>query len=203
MKTLAFMFFFLSLGSLSWTPRASAFDHLFKRYLSDQDLLRVLQQKFPNPGNSVIETACKSFSGTDAEALSRRNALGASNPGTGEPAMSGPNPGFMRWYSHCLKQYIDADTAHMETDATKRRYFGKIIPYDADSLMWNTWTSYQQKEAVIYLIHRFIGPGIVADEAALARKLMQNANKMNQASVKAALAQIAYLICMRDDFLTY
>jgi hypothetical protein len=207
----------LLLVLLGFIQPAQAYDLTFHRYLSDNDLFRVMKKSFPGYSQSmgVVEDSCRTMD------TQTRGLLGASSPATGAAVFSAPSPAFLLWFTKCSRQYVAADFGvALNSLSELRRY----IPPEADAALglaglgngsgaaalnalkaipWKSVGPAARKSVALQLIRTLIGPGVAANEGGIADALLMALNDQPELVAEAAIRKIAELILIRDEFLSY
>lgn len=207
MKLFSLFLLVISLTALA-TPSAT-FRDSYVRYVSEHDLFRLLQQKFPDANWNTLP---------DCNALSDSNgtALGVPNPASGELTYPGPSESFAAWYFKCLMAGVSNEMNHATTtqngmDTFLGREAIKSLQKDnlskirtaPQSVPWKTLDSRVQHQITRNLIHIYIGPNILKNEWDWTQKLASAVSGEPSFSTLDAVKQIIMLVASQNEFLSY
>jgi hypothetical protein len=187
------------------TPPQVTFRDSYVRYVSEHDLFRLLQQKFPNGGwNSLSD--CNALSGSNG------TAIGVPDPVSGELTYPGPSESFAGWYFKCLMAGVTNEMNHAASTpngwipfigpATLQKKSRAPTASSPQPVLWNSFDSDVKRQIIGNLINIYIGPNIVKDERTLLDQLMA-ATADKSLSTSDAIKQLVQLIASQDDFLSY
>lgn len=197
----------LGASGMAASPKVT-FKDSYLRYVSGHDMFRLLYQKFPHAKFDKID---------DCSAFSTRNraALGDSNPANGELVYRGPSVPYVKWFLRCVNAGIASELEGSSALAGGMTvFFGQTAlaqianqPYASvvekpKTVPWMDLPSTIQSSILSHLIDNYIGPGIVADQEGLVKKLLVAVSD-KQTSTYDALAKEILLVSTQDEFLTY
>ncbi|MEK6773809.1 MAG: DUF1588 domain-containing protein [Bdellovibrionota bacterium] len=189
----------------SSNTKTGIFGYAGLRYLSAMDLLRTIEQKFPNGWNGEF---C--VSNMDPK------VLGFFNAETQEPTLQGPSLAFIKWLSKCLLEISKSEFVKIKADNKSfEKYLGKKVlesiagtPQEdliknADKFAWKKVSPEIQSAIALHLVQDFIGRDTATDESELVEKALMMTKDSGDKMTTEALQLIILAAALNDEFLTY
>lgn len=175
---------------------AEAFDFKWKRYLSHHDVLRTLRHHFSQADLKKIGDDC--LYSTEKNKL----LIGVFDHDSGKPVFQKPTAGFLSWFVSCSKEFVESDFEKRNQNGTlSTDYFAGISQLNRK---WIDLTRPQKNKIVTHLLHRLIGPQVIADEDQRVRELVQMVNQTaNPLAIPAAGKKLILAILLQEEFLAY
>jgi hypothetical protein len=199
-------------------------------YLSPQDIIRALYNKFDKIMISKYEGSCQYMPSSGRGG--NRNALGDINPASGEVAVSLPDSSFLSWYNPCLAEYLRyASGAYTlsEKDETAKidgltlKFYRPLVEKiksttcaectireRARSITFNVFSDEEKKLYIANLVEWALGSdeeimsyGLITDMHGFRADLLTFANKFGSSSLSDVNVQLTSILLKRDEFLQY
>jgi hypothetical protein len=202
-------------------PATAFFESNQHRYVAPYDLFKTLAHLFPieQQQREMMPRQCLELS------ASNRAVTGDSQPLSGQPALSQPSTGFVRWYATCLNAYVNASTKRARDLWQSGKNPAAMISLAGEGvtawlgkqkrdslngfeLKWKELPSIDRKNFIHFQIFRMIGPEAVLTDLAYVSseaELIQLIEKSfdGTESVQSALQRTMFFVAMRDEFLSY
>ncbi|MBI3296221.1 MAG: DUF1588 domain-containing protein [Deltaproteobacteria bacterium] len=182
-------------GPITLTPRRT-FRRTFRRYVSGQDIFRLLHEKFPSAPFPKAE---------DLQILSIRNraVFGDPNPFDGLLVYENVGPGFVKEFGKSVSYFAAADI-----ESGPASYLGaevlKTLGGAPKEVRWSRIPRNSVRPIIQSLIRRFVDPGQLASPQRVEEALDRfQAKKLQDASVVEALKRMVFLLLMQEEFLAY